>query len=120
MSIRKTLFKFFNKKKYNEYKNEKILAKNKILYNKFIKIKLNKITSMLNEKKEINFLHSGHAADEEDMEVVDLTVPWLSKCFMEIFDMEKVPFHLEGESNEALLTALSEKMLRRFSRWKDT
>ena len=58
--------------------------------------------------------------DEEDTDVMDLTVPWLSKLFMEMFDMEKVPFHLEGESNEALLTALSEKMLRRFSRWKDT
>ena len=58
--------------------------------------------------------------DEEETDVMDLTVPWLSKFFMEMFDMEKVPFHLEGESNEALLTALSEKMLRRFSRWKDT
>ena len=42
------------------------------------------------------------------------------EVFMEMFDMEKVPFHLEGESNEALLTALSEKMLRRFNRWKGT
>ena len=46
--------------------------------------------------------------DEEETGVMDLTVPWLSKFFMEMFDMEKVPFHLEGESNEALLTALSE------------
>ena len=48
--------------------------------------------------------------DEEETEVVDLTVPWLSKFFMEMFDMEKVPFHLEGETNETLLTALSEKI----------
>ena len=48
--------------------------------------------------------------EEEDTEVVDLTVPWLSKFFMEVFDMEKVPFHLEGETDESLLTALSEKI----------
>ena len=48
--------------------------------------------------------------EEEDAEVVDLTVPWLSKFFMEMFDMEKVPFQIEGETNETLLTALSEKI----------
>ncbi len=94
MSISKTLFKFFNKKKYNEYKNEKILAKNKILYNKFIKIKLNKITSMLNEKKEINFLHSGHLGDVINALPLIKEISKTKKCNYFIEANKNIPSHI--------------------------
>jgi len=50
MNIKKLLLKIFNKKKYTELKNEETIIKNKNLYDKEIKIKLDKINLSLQKK----------------------------------------------------------------------
>ena len=63
MNIEKILLKIFNKKKYIKFKYNEIKIKNKNLYDKKIKIKLDEISLALKKKNEINFLHSGHLGD---------------------------------------------------------
>ena len=63
MNIKKILLKIFNKKKYSKLKDEETIIKNKNLYDKKIKIKLDEINLSLQKKDEINFLHSGHLGD---------------------------------------------------------
>ena len=63
MNIKKIWLKIFNRKKYNEFKNQKTEIKNKNLYDKNIKKKLDEINLVLENKNEISFLHSGHLGD---------------------------------------------------------
>ena len=57
------MVKIFNKKKYTEFKNQSTKIKNKNLYDKNIKKKLDEISLALENKNEISFLHSGHLGD---------------------------------------------------------
>ena len=63
MNKEKLWLKIFNKKKYREFKNQRIKIKNKNLYDKNIKKKLDEISLVLENKNEISFLHSGHLGD---------------------------------------------------------
>ena len=54
MDIKKILLKIFNKKKYHIYKNEQLNIKNKNLYDKKIKKKLDEISAALENKNEIS------------------------------------------------------------------
>ena len=63
MSLKKLWLKVTNRHKYLEHKHEKIRETNKSLYEKKIKIYLDKVDKIINLKKEISFLHSGHLGD---------------------------------------------------------
>ena len=50
------------------------------------------------------------ACNKKEGDVIDeLTVPWLAKFFMSVFEVDKVPFKMEGETGEDILVALGEK-----------
>ena len=54
--IKKIYFKFFkSKEKYNEFKQNDIYKKQKVLFNKNIKSKLEKINKKIIYNKELNF-----------------------------------------------------------------
>ena len=62
-SLQNFLLKFFNKKKYRQAKNLQKRKKDIDNYNQNIKSKiLNNIQNIKN-KKELNFVHSGHLGD---------------------------------------------------------
>ena len=51
------------------------------------------------------------ASNKKERVVTDeLTVPWLAKFFMSVFEVDKVPFKMEGETGEDILLALGEKI----------
>ena len=63
MLIKKIFYKFINKKKYDEYK-ENFLKKKKIkILKSGFEDKISKIQKIIKNKKEISFLHAGHLGD---------------------------------------------------------
>ena len=59
----KLILKIFNKRKYNQIKNKENINKNIEFYNSNIKNKIEEISKILDTKKELNFVHSGHLGD---------------------------------------------------------
>ena len=57
------LLKFINKKKYLEQKIKKKLDSDLNFYNRNIKDRIIEITSNIEKKENLNFLHSGHLGD---------------------------------------------------------
>ena len=61
--FQKLILKIFNKRKYNQIKNKENINKNIEFYNSNIKNKIEEISKILDTKKELNFVHSGHLGD---------------------------------------------------------
>ena len=90
--IKKIYFKFFkSKEKYNEFKQNDIYKKQKVLFNKNIKSKLEKIDKKIIYNKELNFLHSGHCGDLLYSLPVIKKLSLTHKCNLFIGVNKKVP-----------------------------
>ena len=63
MFFKKYFYKFTNKLEYKEIKNLESIAKNKIKFHQKYEPYINKIQNIINTKKNISFLHSGHSGD---------------------------------------------------------
>ena len=61
--LEKLILKVFNKRKYNQIKNNENKKKNIEFYNSNIKNKIEKISKILDSKNKLNFVHSGHLGD---------------------------------------------------------
>ena len=94
MNIEKILLKIFNKKKYIKFKYNEIKIKNKNLYDKKIKIKLDEISLALQKKNEINFLHSGHLGDTINALPMIKEISKTKKCNYYIEANKRLPDHI--------------------------
>ena len=69
------------------------------------------------EKARVKLDRDGSGADTDDDQrdedgnvVEELTVPWLAKFFMSVFETDKAPFKLEGNTIDDMQLALCEKI----------
>tara|TARA_B100001123_G_C15262039_1_gene1006935 strand:- start:862 stop:1779 length:918 start_codon:yes stop_codon:yes gene_type:complete len=99
MNIKKILLKIFDKKKYSKLKDEENIIKNKNLYDKKIKIKLNEINLSLQKKDEINFLHSGHLGDVINALPLIKEISKTKKCNYYIEANKRLPDHVVDRSH---------------------
>ena len=96
MNIQKLWLKIFNKKKYREFKNQRIKIKNKNLYDKNIKKKLDEISFVLENKNEISFLHSGHLGDIINSLPLIKEISKNEKCNLFIELNKLIPLHAQN------------------------
>ena len=61
--IKNFFLKIFDKNKYEDLKYKKKIDENILFYNNNIKDKINQISQDIDQKNELNFLHSGHLGD---------------------------------------------------------
>ena len=62
--LKRIYYKLFkSKEKYNKFKLDLIIFKQKKFFEENLKNELNSITSSIESKKILNFLHSGHCGD---------------------------------------------------------
>ena len=99
MDIQKILLKFFNKKKYSLYKNEKVRINNKNLYENIIEKKLDKIDEALKNKENISFLHSGHLGDIINSLPLIKEVSKDKKCNLYIEINKLLPSHIQNRDH---------------------
>jgi len=95
MIIQKILLKIFNRKKYYDYKSDKIKKRNKNLYESKIKIELDKISSTIEKKNEISFLHSGHLGDVINSLPLIKEISKKKKCNLYIEANKIIPLHAQ-------------------------
>jgi len=99
MDINKILFKFFNKKKYSQYKKEKIKRDNKNIYETIIKKKLDEIDIALKNKENISFLHSGHLGDIINSLPLIKEISKSKKCNLYIEINKLLPSHVQNRDH---------------------
>ena len=99
MSLKKLWLKVTNRHKYLEHKHEKIRETNKSLYEKKIKIYLDKVDKIINLKKEISFLHSGHLGDLINALPLIKEISKKKKCNYYIESEKKIPSHVKGRDH---------------------
>ena len=63
MLLKKIWIRFFNNSEYRQIKNEEIIKESAKIFIKNYSPEIKKIQRKINEKENLNFLHSGHAAD---------------------------------------------------------
>ncbi len=61
--LEKIYYKFFNKEKYLSIKTESKIIENKAIFKKKIEKKIYKFLENIENKKTLNFVHSGHSGD---------------------------------------------------------
>ena len=96
MNIQKLWSKIFNKNKYREFKNQRTKTENKNLYDKNIKIKLDEISFVLENKNEISFLHSGHLGDIINSLPLIKEISKNKKCNLFIELNKLIPLHAQN------------------------
>ena len=63
MFLKKIYIKIFYPKKYEAYKENESIKKSRYTFKKKYEPYINNVLNLINSKKELNFLHSGHAGD---------------------------------------------------------
>ena len=114
MNIQKLWLKFFNKKKYREFKNQKTKIKNKNFYDKNIKKKLDEISFVLENKNEISFLHSGHLGDIINSLPLIQEISKNKKCNLFIELNKLLPLHAQNLDHPFGKYYLSESSVKKF------
>ena len=111
MIIKKILYKFTNKEKYNEYKKDlSIKKKIKILKSGF-EDEIIKIQDIIKNQNEISFLNSGHLGD-----VINAlpTIKELSKthtCNFYLQTNKPLPIHIRGYKHSKDLVYMNDRMV---------
>ena len=77
---------FFNKSEYRQIKNQENIFKSANNFKKNYKIEIEQIQEKIYKKENLNFLHSGHAADIINVLPV---IKELSKNLSEIYNINK-------------------------------
>ena len=113
MNIQKLWLKIFNKKKYREFKNQKTKIKNINLYDKNIKIKLDQISLVLENKNEISFLHSGHLGDIINSLPLIKEISKDKKCNLFIELNKLLPLHAQNSDHPFGKYYLSESSVKK-------
>ena len=113
MIIQKLWLKIFNKKKYTEFKNQKTKIKNKNLYDKNIKKKLDQISLDLKNKNEISFLHSGHLGDIINSLPLVKEISKDKKCNLFIELNKLLPLHAQNPDHPFGKYYLSESSVKK-------
>ena len=92
--IKNFFIKLFNKKRYDQLKNEHKIVQRKAFYNQNIKKKIDEISSNIKNKSELNFLHSGHLGDIIYSLPIIKELAKTKKCnlFVEINKKNKLPY----------------------------
>ena len=93
MNFEKIWLKFFNKKRYEQHKLDKIKILNKNLYDNQIKKKFDLINTALENKNEISFLHSGHLGDIINSLPLIKEISLNKKCNLFIEVNKNMPSH---------------------------
>ena len=108
----KLILKIFNRRKYNQVKNDENISKNIEFYNSNIKHKIEKISKILDSKKKLNFVHSGHLGD------IIYSLPLIKElakkysCNYYLRINKKLPYYHPGHpAGNILLTKKSAEML---------
>lgn len=109
MSFKKIFYKIFNKKKYFEYKTEISKKKRLSILKNGLEKEITNIQNVIETKKEISFLHSGHLGD------IINTLPILQKlsenhkCYLYIQANKKLPIKNRFYKNSNDLIYLDDK-----------
>ena len=110
--IKNFFLKIFDKNKYEDLKYKKKIDENILFYNNNIKDKINQISQDIDQKNELNFLHSGHLGDLIYSLPLIKELGKTKKCnlFIEINKKNKLHYH-NHPSGDVLISKKSYDLL---------
>ena len=113
MNINRILQKFFNKKEYSKYKDQKIKKEYINLYNEKIKKKLDEIKIVLKNNKEISFLHSGHLGDIVNSLPLIKEISKEKRCSLFLEKEKLLPINLQNSNKNSRKFYLTEESIEK-------
>ncbi len=109
MDLKKIWLKITNKRKYFNYKYNRIQNSKKKIYENKIVLFLEKIDNVLKSKNEISFLHSGHLGDLINALPLIREISKTKKCSYFIEAGKKIPKNIQSETHPFGSVYLNEK-----------